>query len=322
MLPTPRELQRLAAETGFRAPSLEKVFRLVELLQEIQRHSGLTEKLVLKGGTALNLLRDVPRRLSVDLDFNYIGVIDREAMLVERPLVEEAIEAIGLSLGYSIQRSRDGHAGRKFYLGYRSQFGTPDRVEVDINFLHRVCLLPVETGRIWPTASLPDSSVRVLSAAELAAGKLCALLGRTAVRDLWDVAHLPELIQPWPPSELRSVFVALASALPHRLDSYDLERSLRVREGEAQRLLQPMLGGAEIADPADLRTRAREILEPLLTLTDAEREFCRRLSEGVIAAELLFPGRNELTERATRHPVLRWKAENVAQFQARRAAGE
>ena len=31
-----------------------------------------------------------PRRLSVDLDFNYVGHLEREIMLADRPQVEDA----------------------------------------------------------------------------------------------------------------------------------------------------------------------------------------------------------------------------------------
>jgi hypothetical protein len=47
--------------------------------------------LALKGGTALNLMFGSPARLSVDLDFNYIGQEDREGMQADRPEVERAI---------------------------------------------------------------------------------------------------------------------------------------------------------------------------------------------------------------------------------------
>ena len=55
-------------------------------------------RLVLKGGTALNLfLFDLPR-LSVDIDVNYIGSADRDVMLEERPTVDRA-EDTGSHIG-------------------------------------------------------------------------------------------------------------------------------------------------------------------------------------------------------------------------------
>ena len=51
-----------AEATGFRPDFLEKVARLLGLLNAIKDHPFLKEKLVLKGGTALNLfIFNVPR---------------------------------------------------------------------------------------------------------------------------------------------------------------------------------------------------------------------------------------------------------------------
>ena len=53
--PTVQTLQRLAAETGYRLDTLEKVLRLLELLDEIAQDAVLSQRLALKGGTALNV---------------------------------------------------------------------------------------------------------------------------------------------------------------------------------------------------------------------------------------------------------------------------
>ena len=74
-------LTREAQATGFRPEILEKVFQLLHLLQSFLRHPFLRDRIVLKGGTALNLFYfDVPR-LSVDIDLNYVGAVDRQTML-------------------------------------------------------------------------------------------------------------------------------------------------------------------------------------------------------------------------------------------------
>lgn len=74
---------------------MEKVWHLMAILDGISIHPFLKERLVLKGGTALNLFFffDLPR-LSVDIDQNYIGQLNRQQMLLERPEVEKALEAI------------------------------------------------------------------------------------------------------------------------------------------------------------------------------------------------------------------------------------
>src|ERR1700732_4323764 len=107
-----------AKSTGFDAGNLEKVLRLRELLNEFQRHSFLRGKLALKGGTALNLFYLGLKRLSVDIDLNYIGHVDRDGMLAERPDIIKAVEQIATGLGYKLQNGLDDHALREWYLGY------------------------------------------------------------------------------------------------------------------------------------------------------------------------------------------------------------
>ena len=58
---TPQALTRAVAETGFGAQPLEKVLRLMALLDALNSHPFLKTRFALKGGTALNLfLFDVP----------------------------------------------------------------------------------------------------------------------------------------------------------------------------------------------------------------------------------------------------------------------
>jgi predicted nucleotidyltransferase component of viral defense system len=62
---------------------LEKVIQLGKFADEISKHPFLGQALALKGGTALNLCSGMPKRLSVDLDYNYIAHAEREKMLVD-----------------------------------------------------------------------------------------------------------------------------------------------------------------------------------------------------------------------------------------------
>lgn len=113
-------LRREAGRTGFRPEVLEKVHWLLDLLQAMRRHPYLKSRVVLKGGTALNLfVFDVPR-LSVDIDLNYIGALDRETMLAERPVLERAMEAVTSRLGLVLQTAPDAHAGGKWRLRHES----------------------------------------------------------------------------------------------------------------------------------------------------------------------------------------------------------
>jgi hypothetical protein len=82
----------------FEPRTVDKVERLLDLLDEMERHPSLKGKLALHGGTAINLfMLDVPR-LSVDIDVSYIGSVSREDMLADRPRIEGGIEMCLIAL--------------------------------------------------------------------------------------------------------------------------------------------------------------------------------------------------------------------------------
>ena len=317
--PSSEYLRQLAQQTRYRPDTLEKVVRLIDILREVQRHPLLSRVLVLKGGTALNLGFGQPQRLSVDLDFNYIGALDREEMLRERPEVEEAVRRIASAQGYKIQQSSPGHAGVKLFLTYRQAGGGPDRIEVDVNFLHRLPFLDPVERVLWSPEGEDSSTVRMLAPEELYAGKACAMLDRMAPRDLYDMADLhdraPELIG----SQLfRSIFMAYSGALPHPVYTYESNRRQGVNARDVRNQLYPMLVEGDSPDPVSLFEKAWHIMTPLLELSEMERAFVDRLQIGELHPEWLFPDDLTLADRVRQNPMLLWKAQNAAAHAKRR----
>jgi predicted nucleotidyltransferase component of viral defense system len=311
MMPDREALARLAAETGFREQTLEKVIRLGEILADVGRHPLLSTALALKGGTALNLCFGAPARLSVDLDFNYIRSAEREVMLVDRPEVERALVTIAAARDYHVQQSRDEHAGRKIYLGYRTVAGTPDRVEVDLNFLHRLPLIATKRLPVWQPGEVEAPVASVVSKEELWAGKLCALLDRVAPRDLYDTARLPSLADAaWIRQRLRPLLIAMAGTLDHPIHSYGRERLERVTPRIIREQLHPMLQNQDRPDPSELLDAAWRVVGPFVELTERERDYTDRLQRGELRPDLIFPDELELADRLGRHPALLWKAVN------------
>ena len=78
------ELEKVARETGFIRDNLEKVIRLSNILEFLVSDDNLKGKVVLKGGTAINLtVFDMPR-LSVDIDLDYCCNSDKDTMMADR----------------------------------------------------------------------------------------------------------------------------------------------------------------------------------------------------------------------------------------------
>ena len=188
--PSAQTLQRLADETGHQAGTLEKVLRLLDLLQEIARDRVLADRLVLKGGTALNLFRLGLDRLSVDIDLNYVGALDRAAMEAERLDVDAALDRLLASQGYGIRRRPDEHAGGKWLARYTSALGGNATLEIDINYMARQSLFGMARMESLPLGGIRAKDVLVLDLNEIVAGKLVALIDRHAARDLFDARRI------------------------------------------------------------------------------------------------------------------------------------
>lgn len=199
-------LIRESNQTGFRPEILEKVWQLMNVLEGINAHPYLQERLVLKGGTALNLfVFDLPR-LSVDIDLNYVGMQSREGMISERPLVEKALEAVFQRENLMIRRIPEKHAGGKWQLKYQSILGIQGNLEVDLNFMFRIPLWDIQKCSSKFAGHHQINEIRILDLHELAAGKLTALFARNASRDLFDAHYLLTKMQ-FNSEQLRLAFI-------------------------------------------------------------------------------------------------------------------
>jgi predicted nucleotidyltransferase component of viral defense system len=304
-------LERLAGATAFRPDTLEKVLRLSRLLDQVGRHPFLGGRLALKGGTALNLFFGAQApRLSVDLDFNYMRPVERDEMLHEKGEVERALGLVAGGDGYHVQGNLREHAGGKIYLNYRNALGTPDRIEVDVNFLHRVSLQPVVVQEGWTPDPDFQYQARLVGLEETLAGKLVALVDRGAPRDLYDAAGLAGGRWPYETPLLRRLFVVLSAGLDRPLPTYEIPHRTSLSQSELEEALMPMLRGEERPRREALTEALAPVMSALTTLSDPEKEYVERIQWGEFQPELVVGDYPELLERVRRHPMLRWKAEN------------
>ena len=98
------EILSIARPDGFDEGTVDKVLHLAHLLNVLNSHPSLRGKWVLKGDTTLNLFVLSLPRLSVDIDLNYIGALGREDMLLDRPRIEEAAQAVFSRQGFAVRR--------------------------------------------------------------------------------------------------------------------------------------------------------------------------------------------------------------------------
>jgi predicted nucleotidyltransferase component of viral defense system len=313
------DLFDLSKTVGFRAEILEKVVRLIELLNELFDNSFLRKRLVLKGGTALNLFYfDLPR-LSVDIDLNYIGSIDRDTMLEERKELEEILLRLCQRSGFVVKRTATEHAGGKWRLNYASVIQASGNLEIDLSYLHRVTLWPVALKNSCKLGPIQAIDIPVLDLHELAAGKLAALMSRRASRDLYDAHRL--LCDPWSRqqidiSRLRLAFVIYGGMNRHDWRMLNVE-NINFDNSELKNKLIPVLSKKEPQESAwvnRLVDECRAAILHILPFSEAEQKFLNLLLDNGEIYPSLITSDIELQQKISKHPGLLWKAQHVKKF--------
>lgn len=295
---------------------LEKVVRLMGVLGGVRDHPFLKGKLALKGGTALNLFIFNLPRLSVDIDLNYVGAGGRDAMVEERPMIEQALQAVFAREDLIVRRMPGEHAGGKWWLRYAPASGRSGNLEVDLSFMYRVPLWPIAAMDSQRLGSWRVQGIPVVDIHELAAGKLCALLSRHRARDLFD-SRLLLSMDGLDPARLRIAFVVYGAM--NRKDWRTVSGAdPDFTADEVARQLMPTLrlGTTGVATVAADYGRALVEdcwcrLSAVLPLNADERAFLDLLLDrGEVDPSLLTCDR-ALQDRIRAQPLLRWKAMNV-----------
>ena len=301
-------------QTHFELLYIEKVLRLMGILELFFADSTLKDKYALKGGTALNLFYfDLPR-LSVDIDLNYIGC-DRELMKNDRKQHEKHLKELLETQGYILKRIPSEHAGGKWRLGYRSFAGILQNIELDINYMHRVPLLEMQTKNSHPLGTQQVNDVKILDIHELAAGKLCAFIARNKPRDLFDTYQLltSGLLDK---AKLRTCFVIYAAF--NKLDFSKVE-SFSVAYIDDQQFRQELVAtladGVVKGSPNDymqfLVEECKKKMSMVLPFTQVEKEFLEAINlRGEIKPDLITDSKT-MRQIIMKHPMLQWKIFNV-----------
>ena len=321
--PSAQTLQRLANKTGYQPGTLEKALRLLDLLREIAGDPILSERLVLKGGTALNVFHLGLDRLSVDIDLNCIGALDRAEMELERPAVENAIDRLLASQGYGVRRRPSEHAGGKWLSRYASALGGNATLEPDMNYMMRQPLFGAARMASRPLGNVQADGVLVLDLHEIVAGKIIALVDRRAARDLFDARRILSIESlDW--SWIKAAVLAMGTGgrrdwRTMSVDAIDGD-SREFRQKLAICLPRDRFAGTGEVDAWVEETVAlcRKKLAFLFDLSANERAFLDSvLDRGEINADLLDV-EPEIQARINAMPMLAWKSLSVRKHRRQR----
>lgn len=216
----------IAIRNGLSLQFAVKEWHLFEVLSQVISLAG--EKLVFKGGTALNkVYLGGLQRFSEDLDFD-LGED-------ESPVTAFGKELAGGIEGYGIKDMRKVRDTLQFYCSFATPLSGTDHIRVDISPKRILTEFPISRKKAASSyAPLSVSGVRTYALEDLTARKLNALAGRAEGKDFYDVfSALPSCGR-------------MGGAIGKMLLSENREETVR-------EFLRRAIARAQKADPRELR---------------------------------------------------------------------
>lgn len=240
-------IEEISNRTGFIKSTLEKVERLLNILEWINNHEKLSELLALKGGTAINTAVFNFPRLSVDIDLDLTENLKKDEMLKERENIHNLLVNYLKANTYkiNIEKSKNVYALDSIVAEYVDIKGNIDNIKIEINYMNRVHILETKNIKV-STDVFEDKhlSIHCIHPIEIYAAKLCALLSRTTARDLYDVYTLSKynLFDDDEKRLLKQCFMLEYIAVnDYKLEDMDIEKIEKLKRQDIKTKLLPTL---------------------------------------------------------------------------------
>ena len=189
------EISRLSARFRINETVLEKDYVLTWILLGIE-DSDLYSSLAFKGGTALKTIYFPQYRYSEDLDFTLLKEIDTEKLLEDfTTLLSGISESQGIQLSLLPEKMEVRDNSITLYVVFvgplQARMGKRS-IKVDFTKSEKI-IYKVEPRKVRSHYSdAIEKKVLVYSLEEILTEKLCAIIGRTEPRDLYDIWYLFE----------------------------------------------------------------------------------------------------------------------------------
>lgn len=310
-------IENISKKTGFIQSTLEKVERLIRILEWMNSDEKLNKLLALKGGTAINTAVFNFPRLSVDIDLDLTENLSKEEMIKERETIHNLLVNYLNSNNYKInmEKSKNVYALDSIVAEYIDIKGNIDNIKIEINYMNRVHIL--ETKKIDVSTDVfkdKHLTIHCIHPIEIYAAKLCALLSRTTARDLYDVYTLSkyDLFDDEEKKILKQCFMLEYIAVnDYKLKDMKIDNIEKLKRQDIKTKLLPTLKdrNPRNSNIDEMKQAVREYLKDILIVDDKTKEFYDKFQKGIYEPELLFDN-EEIIERIKEHPMIIWKLNN------------
>ncbi len=301
-------LAELSSKTDFIKDNLEKVLRLSEILRFLNSDPYFRGKLALKGGTAINLTSVELPRLSVDIDLDFTSNLAKEEMEEAKSEMSKKLADYMWQEGYSLNAEpRKHYALLSFSFAYINSAGNKDNIKVEINFMDRCHILPLEYKRIKAKGVVEGFLVLALNDVELYASKINALLSRATPRDLYDVNAMinGKFIEDGDLLKKCLIFYNMVGG-EQDIDDISFENIERIDFAKFRSQLKPVLAKNDKFNLDEAKENVIGYLKALIKIDEGERRFIEEFRGKNYKPELLFD-EETIIGNIKSHPMALWR---------------
>ena len=303
-------IAKRATEMGFIRDTLEKVYRLADILEYLNTNPILKDSLALKGGTAINLTIFNLPRLSVDIDLDYLGADSREIMLKNREIINDNVSRFMDTNGYtSSPKSKNPHSLDSWVYDYINAAGNRDNIKIEINYSMRAHIFPAREMKIITEHFTSEYKIKCLNAIEIFGSKINALLSRAAARDLYDTYNMIRfgLFDEEEQDLLRKCVVFYAAVSAKEINkNFETVAIDKITKYKIRTDLFPVITKKDAFDLDNVKESVKRFVVELMVLTPEEQEFLIRFENKEYVPDLLFNDK-DIIDRIKRHPMALWK---------------
>lgn len=306
-------LSELSVETNFVKDNLEKVLRLAEILKFLNNDIIFKNKLALKGGTAINLTAIELPRLSVDIDLDFTENLAKDEIVEIKKQFTKRLTDYMWQEGYSLMvNPREHYALLSFTFNYVNNAGNRDNIKIEINFMDRCHILPLEQKQILSKGIIDKFEILTLNTIELFASKINALLSRATPRDLYDVNAMIENNVVKDMKLLRKclIFYNMVGG-EQDIDNLTYKNIENLNFMKFKTQLKPVISKTDKFDLEQAKAKVIDYLKNLIQLEPAEKDFISNFRANIFMPHLLFDTR-EHTFNSLLHPMALWRCKEHA----------
>ena len=304
-------LVELSYKTNFIRDNLEKVLRLSEILKFLNNDNIFKNKLALKGGTAINLTAVELPRLSVDIDLDFTENLSKEKIKETKAIFTKRLLDYMYQENYALSvSSKEHYALLSFTFNYINNAGNRDNIKIEINFMDRCHILPLENKKILVKGIFNSFEVLTLNTIELYASKINALLSRATPRDLYDVTKMIEnnIIKNTTMLKKCLIFYNMIGG-EQDIDNLSFENIEKITFTKFKTQLKPVIAKSDKFNIEKAKTKVIVYLKDLIKITEKEQEFIRKFKNRNYKPELLFENK-EIINNIKLHPMALWRCQN------------